>query len=285
MTGEQNFMRFTKMHGCQNDFVIINCFDDSNSISNPNELARKISDRRQGVGSDGLILILPSDNADAFMQIYNSDGSQDTMCGNGIRCVAKYVYEHGIISPDKENFFIETLAGVKAINLEVDNNKVSLVSVDMGVPGITSEINEKIIINDMSLNFYGIDTGTPHAIYFVEDNPEICEINSWPDSEFAKIGVYFENNSRFPDKTSSDFVKIISRDEINMRVFERGCGETMACGTGSTASVFAGVLANKLNRDVLVHLRGGDLRIKVDDNNKCFLIGPAVEVFSGEFFY
>ena len=276
-------MHFTKMHGCQNDFVVINCFNES--ISNPNELARKISDRRQGVGADGLILILPSDNADAFMQIYNSDGSQDTMCGNGIRCVAKYVYEHGIISHDRLKFSIETLAGVKAINLEVNNNKVSLISVDMGVPAITSELSENIIINNMSLNFYGIDTGTPHAIYFVEDNPEISDINSWADSDFAKTGVYFENNSRFPDKTTSDFVKIISRDEINMRVFERGCGETMACGTGATASVFAGVLAEKLNRDVLVHLRGGDLRIKLDDNNKCFLIGPAVEVFSGEIFY
>ena len=275
-------MQFTKMHGCQNDFVIINCFDQK--INNPSELAQKISDRRQGVGADGLILILPSNNADAFMQIYNSDGSLDTMCGNGIRCMAKYIYDHGLISPERRKISIDTLAGVKAINLDVIDNKAQIIHVDMGVPGFTSEQPEKINIDGMSLKFYGVDTGTPHAIYFVDDNPEINNINSWPDSEFAKKGVYFENNARFPDKTSSDFVEILSRNEINMRVFERGCGETMACGTGSTASVFAGVIANKLNRDVLVHLRGGDLRITVDDNNNCCLIGPAVEVFTGEFF-
>ena len=274
-------MKFTKMHGCLNDFVFINCFEEK--ISNPNELAKKISDRRSGVGADGLIIVKPSKNADAFMQIYNSDGSEDTMCGNGIRCIAKYVYDHGIIPANRTKTKIETPVGIKEISLEIENGKVKIASVDMGIPNITSKVPEEIHVHEFNLNFIGIDTGTDHAIYFVEDNPEIQDIHSWPDSKFAAEGVYFENHERFPLRTSSDFIEILSRNEINMRVFERGCGETMACGTGSTASVFAGVISGKLDNEVTVHLRGGDLKIKVNDDKTCFLIGPAVEVFSGDF--
>ncbi|MBQ6737932.1 MAG: diaminopimelate epimerase [Synergistaceae bacterium] len=272
-------MKFTKMHGCLNDFVFVNCFEEK--ISNPNDLAKKISDRRSGVGADGLILVKPSENADAFMQIYNSDGSEDTMCGNGIRCMAKYVYDHGIARKNK--IFIDTPVGIKEIDVQTEDGKVKIASVDMGIPNLTSDVPEAIHVHDFNLKFVGVDTGTDHAVYFVEDNPDIKNIISWPDSEFAKEGTFFENHKRFPLRTTSDFIEIISRNEINMRVFERGCGETMACGTGATASVFAGVILGKLDNEVTVHLRGGDLKIKVDDNKKCFLIGSAVEVFSGEF--
>ena len=275
-------MKFTKMHGCQNDFVFVNCFNE-NIAANLNELARNICDRRLGVGADGLILVRPSTKADAFMQIFNADGSEDTMCGNGIRCTAKYVHDHGIIPTGKTHTSIDTADGVKEIDLELNNGKVKIATVDMGLPKLTSELPEAINVHGWHLNFVGIDDGTDHAVYFVEDNPEIQDINSWPDSEFAKYGVDFENHSRFPNRTSSNFIKILSRDEINMRVFERGCGETMACGTGATASAFAGVLLGKLDNEVLVHLRGGDLRIRVDSEKRCFLIGPAIEVFSGEY--
>ena len=274
-------MNFTKMHGCKNDFVVVNRFNEHKNISDVNKFALEVCDRRSGVGADGLILIENSDKAHAFMRIFNSDGSEDTMCGNGIRCTAKYIYEHGIIAPEKTNFSIETLSGVKNISLELDNGKVKIISVDMGIPEITSKLPENIDIHGMSLKFFGIDTGTAHAVYFTEDNPEIKNIHTWQNSVFADEGTYFENHERFPDRTTSDFIEIISRDEINMRVFERGCGETMACGTGATASVFAGVISGKLNREVLVHLKGGELKIKVNTDNKCFLIGEAVEVFSG----
>ena len=275
-------MKFTKMHGCLNDFVIINCFKEKID-TNINELAQKMCDRRNGIGADGLILIKPSDNSDAFMGIYNSDGSQDTMCGNGIRCVAKYIYDHEIVGHEKTKFLIDTLSGLKKISLETENGKAKIITVDIGIAKLTSELPEKIKIHNFDLKFIGVDTGTDHAVYFVEDNPEIKNINSWPDSEFANEGIYFERHKRFPNFVSSDFIEIISRNEINMRVFERGCGETMACGTGATASAFAGVISGKLDNEVLVHLRGGDLKIKVEPDNRCFLTGEAVEVFSGEF--
>ena len=276
-------MNFTKMHGCQNDFVFINCMNEDLSQFDLNDLARRLCDRRLGVGADGLILVRPSDKADAFMQIFNADGSEDTMCGNGIRCTAKYVYDHNIIPAERSHTSIDTADGVKEIDLTINNGKVEIARVNMGIPRITSKLPEAINVNGLDLKFYGIDDGTDHAVYFIEDNPAINGINSWADSDFAKLGVYFETHERFPNRTSSDFIEIISRGEINMRVFERGCGETMACGTGATASVFAGVLSGKLDNNVLVHLRGGDLRIEVDGGKCCYLIGPAVEVFAGEF--
>ena len=276
-------MRFTKMHGCGNDYVYVNCFEEK--ISNPEELAKKISDRHFGIGSDGLILILPPENknhADAFMQLYNADGSKGSMCGNGIRCVAKYIYDHGIINGNTAR--IDTPSGVKEIALEIENHKVINASVDMGIAQSASEVPEKILINNMNLKFIGVDVGNDHAVYFLEDNPELQNINSWPDSEFNAIGPAFENHSRFPRRVNSEFIEIISRTEINMRVYERGSGETLACGTGATASAFAGLLAGKLDRNVLVHLRGGDLKIKIDKDNRCFMTGPAVEVFEGVIF-
>ena len=276
-------MQFTKMQGCGNDYVYVNCFDEK--ISEPEEFAKKISDRHFGVGADGLILILPplNDDSDAFMQLYNFDGSKASMCGNGIRCVAKYIYDHGIISKEKRETSIDTPAGIKKISLEIHDGKVTAATVDMGEAKITGGIPEKIRVNDMDLNFIGVNVGNPHAVYFIEDNPEIKNIFSWDDSKFSITGVKFERHPRFPDRVNSEFIEIISRDEIKMRVFERGSGETMACGTGATASAFAGFKAGKLNSEVLVHLRGGDLKIKIE-NSQCFMTGSAVEVFSGEIF-
>ncbi|MBQ9404779.1 MAG: diaminopimelate epimerase [Synergistaceae bacterium] len=278
-------MKFTKMHGCGNDYIYVNCFIEK--VSNPGELAIKISDRHFGVGSDGLILIKPSESgrADAFMQLYNADGSAGTMCGNGIRCTAKYVYDHGIISPDKRQALIDTPAGVKNIDLTVENGKVIKARVDMGKAKITSELPEDILVHGMKLKFIGAYTGTEHAVYFLEDNPDLKEKDfmKMPDSDFAAEGVFFENHSRFPNRVNTEFIEIISRDEINMRVYERGSGETLACGTGATGAAFAGFTAGKLNREVLVHLRGGDLVINIEPDNTCFMTGPAVEVFSGEY--
>ena len=280
-------MKFSKMHGCKNDFVMINCFNDNANILtlNLNELAAKICDRRDAVGADGLIIIKRSSKADAFMQIFNSDGTEDTMCGNGIRCTAKYIYEHGLTARNQTHLSIETLAGVKNINLEIQDSRVNKICVDMGIPELTSKLQENINVHNMQLNFTGVDTGTAHAVYFVEDNQAIRDINTWPDSDFAREGVYFERHSRFPDYTTSDFIEILSPSEINMRVYERGCGETMACGTGAAASVFAGFMLGKLSNSVVVHLKGGDLHIRIDDNKRCFMTGPAVETFNGEFYY
>lgn len=276
-------MKFTKMHGCGNDYVYVNCF--SETVNDPEELSRRISDRHKGIGADGLILILPSVKADAFMQLYNADGSSDTMCGNGIRCVAKYVYEHGLVPSDRRTLKIDTPVGMRELELDVDGvtGKVSSVRVNMGKGTATTKIPEDINVHGTDLKFVGINVGNDHAVYFVEDNPVIADIHTWPDSKFAAEGVYFETHERFPKRINSEFIEVISRNEINMRVYERGSGETMACGTGATASAFAGVVSGKLDRDVLVHLRGGDLRIHVDGDDTCFMTGPAVEVFNGEY--
>lgn len=274
-------MKFTKMHGCGNDYVYVNCFEEK--VNDPVNLSIKVSDRHKGIGADGLILILPTPNADAFMQLYNADGSSDTMCGNGIRCVAKYVYDHGLVSPERRSLKIDTPVGMHEIFLTVENGKVSSARVDMGKGKATTSILADINVHGMALKYIGINVGNDHAVYFVEDNPLIADIHRWPDSKFALEGDYFERHEFFPNRINSEFIEIISRKEINMRVYERGSGETMACGTGSTASVFAGVVAGKLDREVTVHLRGGDLVIHVDDDDTCFMTGPAVEVFNGEY--
>ncbi|MBR2209570.1 MAG: diaminopimelate epimerase, partial [Synergistaceae bacterium] len=198
-------MRFTKMQGCGNDYVYVNCLNER--ISNPEELAKKISDRHFGVGSDGLILILPpvDDNSDAFMQLYNFDGSKASMCGNGIRCVAKFIYDNGIIPKERRETFIDTPSGIKKIFLEIKDEKVIAAAVNMGQAEITSEIPEEIKIKDKELKFIGVNVGNPHAVYFIEDNPEIRDIFSWPNSKFAVEGVNFENHPRFPDRVNSEF--------------------------------------------------------------------------------
>ncbi|MCR5007138.1 MAG: diaminopimelate epimerase [Oribacterium sp.] len=276
-------MIFTKMQGCGNDYVYVNCF--SEKVTDPSSLAVKIADRHFGVGGDGLILIEPSDKADAYMHMFNLDGSEGNMCGNGIRCVAKYIYDHGIIPSDRDEAVIDTKSGLKKIKLYTDNGKMTHATVDMGIAKLTSELPEDITVHGMRLRFIGIDVGNPHAIYFLSDNPEL-NVSKVSDLDFLLYGRDFETHERFPEKVNSEFIRIISPTEIDFRVWERGSGETLACGTGATASVAAGCMAKKLQPDteVTVHLIGGDLKIKYESaTGRCFMTGPAVEVFSGDF--
>ena len=276
-------MKFTKMQGCGNDYVYVNCF--SEKVEDPSSLAVKIADRHFGVGGDGLILIEPSDKADAYMHMFNLDGSEGNMCGNGIRCVAKYIYDHGIIPSDRDEAVIDTKSGLKKIKLYTDNGKMTHATVDMGIAKLTSELPEDITVHGMHLHFIGIDVGNPHAVYFLSDNPEL-NVSLVSDLDFLLYGHDFETHERFPEKVNSEFIRIISPTEIDFRVWERGSGETLACGTGATASVAAGCMAGKLKADteVTVHLIGGNLKIKYESaTGRCFMTGPAVEVFSGDF--
>ena len=273
-------MKFTKMQGCGNDYVYVDAFTER--VRDPAALARRIADRHYGVGGDGLILIEPSERADAFMRMYNLDGSEGSMCGNGIRCCAKYIYDHGHIAPERRSAVIDTRSGLREVALNVENGKAGSVTVDMGTPKLTGALPEEITVRGMDLSFVGIDMGNPHAVYFLEDNPAlgVSEVGSLP---LPDIGPDFETHPRFPDRVNSEFIRVRSRSEIDFRVWERGSGETLACGTGASAAVAAGVLLGKLDSDVLVHLVGGDLRIHYEpDAGLCLMTGPAVEVFSGD---
>ena len=276
-------MKFTKMQGCGNDYVYVNCF--SEQVKDPSALAKRIADRHYGVGGDGLILIEPSDRADAYMHMFNLDGSEGNMCGNGIRCVAKFIYDHGIIPADRTEAVIDTKSGLKNIKLYTEHGVMTRATVDMGVAKLTSELPEDITVHGMHLHFIGIDVGNPHAVYFLSDNPEL-RVSKVSDLDFLLYGHDFETHPRFPEKVNSEFIRIISDTEIDFRVWERGSGETLACGTGATAAVAAGCLAGKLRKDteVLVHLVGGDLTIRYDAaTGHGFMTGPAVEVFTGNF--
>lgn len=274
-------MKFTKMHGCGNDYVYVNLFEEQ--IENPAKVSIAVSDRHFGIGSDGLITIGPSDIADFRMRIYNADGSEAEMCGNGIRCVAKYVYDHKLT--DKAEITVETGAGVKTLQLTVEDDKVTLVRVDMGEPILTPDeipvvadgdrvVDEPIVVDDKEWRMTCVSMGNPHAVVFVDDVAHF---------ELEKYGPLFENHVRFPKRTNTEFVQIISRNEAIMRVWERGSAETWACGTGTCATVMACILNGLTDNDVLVHLRGGDLRIAYDaKSNHIFMTGPATEVFEGE---
>ena len=275
-------MKFTKMHGCGNDYVYVNLFEEK--IDNPAELSIKVSDRHFGIGSDGLITIGPSDVADFRMRIYNADGSEAEMCGNGIRCVAKYVYDHKMT--DKTEISVESGAGIKYLTLFVEQGKVEQVRVDMGEPilepaqiPVLAEgdkvVDEPIEVCGKTWNMTCVSMGNPHAVVFVDNVA---------DFEIEKYGPHFEKHERFPKRTNTEFVEIISREEINMRVWERGSDDTWACGTGTCASVMACILNNRTDNKVLVHLRGGDLTIEYNEKtNHIFMTGPATEVFSGEY--
>ena len=274
-------MKFTKMHGCGNDYVYVNLFEEQ--LENPAEVSIKVSDRHFGIGSDGLITIGPSDVADFRMRIYNADGSEAEMCGNGIRCVAKYVYDHNLT--DKTEITVETGAGVLTLILYPENGKVQQVRVDMGEPVLTPVeipvvsdndrvIDEPIEVGGKTWNMTCVSMGNPHAVVFVDDTA------SFP---LETYGPLFENHQRFPKRTNTEFVQIISRTEVNMRVWERGSAETWACGTGTCACVMACILNGKTEDKVLVHLRGGDLTIEyARATNHVFMTGPATEVFAGE---
>ena len=273
-------MKFTKMHGCGNDYVYVDAFCET--VKDPSALARVIADRHFGVGGDGLILICPSETADARMRMFNADGSEGDMCGNGIRCVAKYIYDHGIVPPERRSAVIDTNDGLKTVELTVEDGRAVLVTVDMGTPRPTSELPESISVHGMDLLFAGVDAGSKHAVYYLEDNPALGaeEVASL---DFSVYGPDFENHPRFPDRVNSEFIRVKNRGEIDLRVWERGSGETLACGTGATAAVWAGIRLGKLENDVLVHLLGGDLRIRCDTaTGRCFMTGPAAEVFAGE---
>ena len=274
-------MKFTKMHGCGNDYVYVNLFEEQ--IENPAKVSIAVSDRHFGIGSDGLITIGASEIADFRMRIYNADGSEAEMCGNGIRCVAKYVYDHKLT--DKTEITVETGAGVKTLQLTVEDDKVTLVRVDMGEPILTPDeipvvadgdrvVDEPIVVDDKEWRMTCVSMGNPHAVVFVDDVAHF---------ELEKYGPLFENHVRFPKRTNTEFVQIISRNEAIMRVWERGSAETWACGTGTCATVMACILNGLTDNDVLVHLRGGDLRIVYDEKrNHIFMTGPATEVFEGE---
>ena len=265
-------MDFTKMQGIGNDYVYVDCFKEQ--VKEPGAVARFISDRRFGIGSDGLILICPSRIADCRMEMYNTDGSQGKMCGNGIHCVGKYVYDHGLVPSDRRSLTVETLAGVKELRLEVEEGKAVRLTVDMGKPSLTSEISESVTIEGKEWNFTGIDVGNPHAVYFVEDTDSL---------DLEKMGPHFEYHERFmPDRVNSEFIRVIDRNHIQMRVWERGSGETWACGTGAAASAMASILSGYTEDEVTVSLRGGDLKIRLDrESGHLFMTGPAAEVFHG----
>lgn len=270
------------MHGIGNDYVYVNCFNET--VENPRELARFVSDRHFGIGSDGLILIKPSKAADFQMDMYNADGSSAEMCGNGIRCVAKYVYDYGLT--DKTEVDIETRAGIKHIVLSIRDGKVEKARVDMGEPILKPElipvagegemlVNEPIMVEGEEYRMTCVSMGNPHAVVFMEEDVKNLDIEA--------IGPKFENHERFPKRTNTEFIKVLDRNTLDMRVWERGSGETWACGTGTCACVVAAVLNGLTERNVLVHLLGGDLEILWDEkDNHVYMTGTATTVFDGE---
>lgn len=261
-------MKFTKMHGLGNDYVYVDCIHQE--LSGLSELARKVSDRHFGVGGDGLICICPSRNADFRMRMFNADGSEGEMCGNGIRCVGKFVYDRGLTG--KTQVTVETLAGIKTLALTVLDGKVTEVTVDMGAPKVEPPI--EITVKGITYTAIPVSMGNPHSVVLVSD-PETLDL---PD-----IGPAFETWPYFPNRTNTEFVRIPAPGEIDMRVWERGSGETLACGTGACASLAALASSGKCGREAVVHLLGGDLRIRWDEHDgHVYMTGPAVTVFDGE---
>lgn len=273
-------MKFTKMHGLGNDYVYVNCFEEK--IDNPPAVARFVSDRHFGIGSDGLIMINPSKTADFEMEMYNADGSRGEMCGNGIRCVAKYVCDYGLT--DKTQISVETLGGIKYLDLAVEDGKVSLVKVDMGKPELEADlipiisereqvIDEPIEVDGKEYHMTGVSMGNPHAVIYVDDVKGL---------DLEKIGPKFENHERFPKRINTEFVHCIDRQTVEMRVWERGSGETLACGTGACAVAVSSILNNLTDTQVTVKLLGGDLQIEWDrEKDRVFMTGPATVVFDG----
>ncbi len=287
-------MKFTKMHGIGNDYVYVNCFRET--VENPAEVAVTVSDRHFGIGSDGLILIKPSEIADFEMDMYNADGSRGRMCGNGIRCVAKYVYDYGLT--DRTRISVATGSGIKYLDLTVEDGKVALVRVDMGAPILVPEqipvameqtgvagsacreaacgevVDQPIAVNGAVYQMTCVSMGNPHCIVCVDDVDGL---------DIEKIGPHFEKHPCFPDRVNTEFIKVIDRSTVQMRVWERGSGETWACGTGACAVAVACILNGWTEDIVTVRLRGGDLRIEWDRaKNTVFMTGPATVVFDGE---
>lgn len=279
-------MHFTKMHGAGNDYIYIDCFAET-LPTDPAELARRISDRRFGVGGDGLILICPTDRADAEMRMFNADGSYSEMCGNGIRCVAKYVYDHAICRSNPLR--IESAGRIFTLELNVEHGSVASVRVDMGEPILTPGqiptnlrspsgpdqpvVNQPITVGDRTFEVTTVSMGNPHCITFVDKATDDWVLGVGPKLEIAP---------EFPKKVNCEFVEVLSRTELRQRTWERGSGETFACGTGASAVCVAGVLSGRTDRKITIHLLGGDLQLEWNaENNHVYKTGPAVEVFSG----
>lgn len=274
-------MKFTKMHGCGNDYIYVNCMEEM--IQNPEKVSIYVSDRHFGIGSDGLILICPSKVADFRMAMYNADGSEGAMCGNGVRCIAKYVYEYGLTN--KEQISIETKGGIKYLDLTIENGKVVLVKVNMGAPilepakipvelGTDTCVEQPITVDGQEYKITCVSMGNPHAVTFVEDTKNL---------PLEQIGPKFEHHRVFPDRVNTEFVQVLNRKEVNMRVWERGSGETLACGTGTCATVVACVLNGKTDNEITVHLLGGDLFLNYDEEkDTVWMTGPAAVVCDGE---
>lgn len=283
-------MKFTKMHGCGNDYVYVDCTKEV--IPNISETAIRVSDRHFGIGSDGLILIKASDVADFEMDMYNADGSRGKMCGNGIRCVAKYVYDHGLT--DKTTITVNTLSGIKTLQLTIEDGKVSKVRVDMGEPelipaqvpvkasvlGLAYDRRKAIVaepleIKGRSYDITCVSMGNPHCITFIEE-----DVRNFP---LEAVGPVFEKHELFPERVNTEFINVIDKDHLRMRVWERGSGETLACGTGACAVAVASYLNGFTGRSVDIELLGGHLEVVYDEKtNHVFMTGPATEVFSGE---
>lgn len=272
-------MDFVKMHGLGNDFILINGIDKEDI--DYNKLALKICDRHLGIGADGLEVVLPSENADIRMRIINSDGSEAEMCGNGIRCFSKYCFERGIVKSSK--FKIETLAGIMEPECIIKNGKVIKVKVNMGEPGLDRKdipmtgndqyvINEKVDVNGIKYNITSMLMGVPHTVVFVDDVEKV---------DIESAGPAIERCSLFPKRTNVNFVQVLNDSEMNVKTWERGAGVTLACGTGSCASVVAAYLNKKTGRKAVVHLKVGDLSIEWAENNHVYMTGPAAEVFTG----
>lgn len=274
-------MKFTKMQGLGNDYVYVNCFEEK--IENPSELAVKVSDRHFGIGSDGLILIRPSEVADFRMTMFNADGSESEMCGNGIRCVGKYVYDYGLT--DKTEVSVETLAGIKYLKFLIKDGKVDMVTVNMGEPILKPElvpvvgegdavIDSPIEVDGKEYKMTCVSMGNPHSVVFVDD------VDNFPLHE---VGPLFEHHKAFPRKVNAEFCQVIDRTHAKMRVWERGTGETLACGTGTCATAVACILNGKTEDEVTITLLGGDLIIRWDrEKNVIYMTGPARVVFDGE---
>ena len=275
-------MKFTKMQGAGNDYVYVNCFEET--VADPRQLAMRVSNRNFGIGSDGLILIMPSTMADVRMRMFNSDGSESEMCGNGIRCVAKYVHDRGIVS--KKEITVETGAGVLTLKLTPGGGgKVEKVRVNMGPPRLSRNeipmngvpvgrvVAEPLTVLDRTFLITCVSMGNPHCVIFVDD------ADNFPVSTYGPL---IENHELFPRRTNVEFVQIVSSGEVRQRTWERGAGETLACGTGSSAVTAACVLNGLTEKKILNHLSGGDLEMEWADDGNIYMTGPAVEVFTGE---
>ena len=275
-------MRFTKMHGAGNDYIYVDCFQEPVPTDLP-ALARKVAHRRFGIGGDGLILIRPSEVADARMQMFNADGSEAEMCGNGIRCVAKYVYDHRICRRDRLR--IETGAGVLSVSVEASGGRVVRVTVDMGEPILEAEripttlpgspvVDVELAVDDRRLTATCVSMGNPHCVIFVDEATDELVHGLGPKIEVARC---------FPSRVNVEFVQVLGPGEVRQRTWERGAGETWACGTGASAVCVAGVLTGRTGRHIVNHLRGGDLELHWNEtDNHVYMTGPAVEVFTGE---